>query len=230
TSRDIAGGWTEVTAGYVASAGPRCAFSQNTTKTFIGGAGGYAYKAKNITSAVSVIPGGDGSATTEDINDVHALGQTVVFACDNNDLLVSTNGGESVSLLTGPSVGDDLLSVRVVSPSGWFIGTSGGELFVTQDGGDTYAEVSLPGASAITAITSIDFSIDEPLVGYLSASTAGSARVLRTVTGGRVWYNDVAIGATPSNVGIAKVRACGVNQVAAIGEAAGSDGLLVVAR
>lgn len=178
------GGWTAVAGGYVATKGPRSAWSKSPSETFIAAEGGYVYFMANPAAAVTVLS--DGSATIQDLNKIRGKGRTVVAVGDSNAVVASFNNGATWALITGPAVGIDLLSVAVISDSIWFVGTANGTSWYTLNRGTTWVANS-PDA-AITSVLDITF-VDE-IVGYMAVTISGGSRIYRTADNGNSWHND----------------------------------------
>lgn len=220
--------WTEVDTGY--TAGPRAIYVKSSRESFIAAASGVVYKLSDPTSGVVTVS--DGSATTQDLNDIDGNANVVVAVGDNGAVLVSENTGDTFSardirLKDGTLITDNVTTVAVLSPRMWFIGAAG-NLYYTIDGGVTYAEKVVD--SALTVINRIRF-VDVN-VGYFAAQTAGGVRVYRTDSVGNAWeYQEPSIGALPSAERYNVVVPCGYNEVAAAGrKSVGGDGIIAIAR
>lgn len=221
-----------VTGGYVTGKGPRAIYSKSALQTWLAGAGGYIYQMSDPASAVTVVS--DGSLAAQDLNDIHGSGNTVVAVGASNVVLVSTNDGDSFTLVTGPAVGVALNAVWVMDDHTWLVGAADGGLFFTVDGGRSWSQIAL--GSAVTAIHDIRF-VDDPnaanTIGYLAASTASGARVYRSTDSGHSWqYRGSAIDRLPTAHRINGVAVCGFNRVAAFGlrEDQEDDGILAIAN
>jgi hypothetical protein len=218
------GGWTRVGTGYVAANGPRAIWSKSPRQTFVAGVNGYIYGLTSPTSAAQVLS--DGSVTTEDLNDIRGSGNTIVVVGFNNAVVVSKNGGKSWASITGPSVGTNLLTVEVVTPSTWWIGTAGGDVYYTIDAGATWTEKVIDeGPSAIQMIRFVD-----EMVGYMVAVVGGAGFVFRTSDNGYSWHTEDSsyLSGTPASDRFNFVAPCPRNyNVALIGglAAVGTDGV-----
>lgn len=219
--------WSRVSTGYVGGASPRCITALDPRNVFIGAAGGYIYKSSNVETSVTVVA--DNSNTTENSNDIHGVGQTIVSVHDNNVIQFSWNKGRTFSTLVGPEVGQNLTAVWVHSKYQWEVGTNSGKLWKTPDGGSTWTQQALPNQGNITLIRDISYSpIFPDELGALAVETLGADLVLRTITGGREWSNDTRlIDGLPSNDRINAVAWCDSDTLAA-GGLDGSDGVLAV--
>jgi hypothetical protein len=218
--------WAVVTSGYVAAKGPRAIWSRSASRTFVAAAGGYIYLMTDPTLAVSVLT--DGSVTTQQLNDIHGNGNTVVAVGGSNAVVVSTNGGDSFYLVTGPAVGIALNAVWVMSSNVWFVGTANGQLYYTTNGGSSWTQISLP--SGITTIEDIHFD-DIDVIGYLTVQKGATAQVYRSTDSGHSWQNTApSVDKLPTAERINFAATCGPNVVMVGGrKTSGGDGVVAVA-
>lgn len=180
--------WARVTSGIVATKGPLAIISLGRTFTWIVAEAGYIYFSDDVTSGVEVQSAG--AATTEDLHDIHAWDVlNLVAVGDNNAVLHTTNGGSSWSLITGPAPAVNLNTVWMHTKETWFVGTAGGQLFYTEDSGDTWTEKAFPGSGAGQVR---DIKFYDLAIGYMAHDTSASGtargRILRTLDGGYSWY------------------------------------------
>ncbi len=223
--------WVEVTNGFVASAEPNAIFSVGS-KAFIAADGGYIYETSDPTAGVTPIE--MGSAVADDLLDIEALSETFIVAVGRNGAVVYSENGVSFSAATRPvGVGVNLLCVKVVSESVWWVGASNGRLYYTLNRGQTWTEKAFPGSGS-GSVTDIEFST--PSVGFLAHTTSTpSGRILRTYDGGYTWQvTPEKTGATlPANDRINKLVTCSedANFVVGVGLADnGTDGFVVLGR
>lgn len=222
--------WVAVTSGYQVGGGPRCITSSQPQRTFIGGAGGYIYELDNPVNAVTVSH--DATLTSQNSNAIHTVGEIVASAHNSNTILLSTNAGQTWSLVVGPSVGDDLTAIWVINANQLWVGTDAGELYFTEDGGDNWTQRLLPQQTQITAIYDIKFSEGFSQLGAIAIQKTATAEVYRTNCGGREWYREspqiVQLTTAPERY--TKLALCSDDHIAAAGLQAGStDGVLAVA-
>lgn len=217
--------WTQVQTGYVAGKGPRAIYSKSPTETFVAAAGGYIYLMDNPTSAVT--PLADGSATTQNMNDIHGKAQVVVAVGNSNAVLVSLNAGATFALKTGPAVGVNLTSIFVISKNVWWVGCGNGALYYTTDGGNSWVLSSLTGLSVINDIRFVD-----EIVGYVAGQVGTSSRVYRTADNGYSWhYQSPYISELPTAERYNVVVPCGYNNVLAAGRVSvAGDGIIAVGK
>lgn len=176
--------FTVVTTGYTAAKGPVRSYVRSAGQTLICGLGGYIYELASAKAQPSIKDAG--VATTQNLNDIHGLGSNVVAVGASNALIISTDGGANWSALTGPSSGNALTAVWMLSDEEWFVGTDNGELWFTEDIGVTYTQISIE--TGVDAINQIRFS--NRYVGAM-ATTASAAsvkgRTYRTSDSGANW-------------------------------------------
>lgn len=199
------GVWTRVASGYVATHGPVASYSLGATETYGVGAGGFVYHTDDPTQGVRVVHGG--SATTQDLTDVHAFDALNIVAVGaGGTVLASRDGGNTWGTVAQPA-NVVLNAVWAHSPLEWFVGTATGRLFYTLDGGATWTEKAFPG-SGVGAVRDIKFVT--PSVGYMAHNTAAPAgRVLRTLDGGYSWYVlPEGTGSIPANDYVASLATC----------------------
>lgn len=223
--------WIRVNTGFVGGGSPRCIYVKNSSNVFIGGQGGYLYKATDITAGVTVLT--DGTITAQNANDIHGQGETVVSVHNNNVALYSANNGRTFSLVTGPAVGVNLTAVWVVSATQWYVGTANGKLYFTIDSGANWTQRQLPNQSTIATVFDIIFSPELSEIGAIAVqTTANAGLVYRTVTGGRNWFSDApGISGIPTNERIRAIALCGINEIGATGKKSSStDGIIALAR
>lgn len=176
--------WASIVTGFVAGGGPNAIWSLGNI-AFIVGDDGYVYKCTDPTAGVSVLDAG--SATGQNLYDVHALSESFAIACGDNGALIYTVDGTAWSLATTSPVG---VGIRLnccwaVSTTEWWVGTSTGKLYYTTNAGDTWHEKTFSGSGA-GAVEDIYFS--SSMVGWISHTTATpKGRIFRTTNGGYSW-------------------------------------------
>lgn len=238
--------FTTVTSGYNAvGATPRCIYAGGGDRVIIGGALGYIYLSEDITTSVDIVE--DGSASANNVNKIAGEGlSTIVAVGDSNTIWVSTNGGRGYALLqtdaglNGPEAGANLTAVAVLDRYNWYVGTNTGKLWRTGDQGATWTQRTLPNQNQITVINDIKFSPLRKSHGVLSCETSTGAavvaKVMRTISGGRQWYDSSpAVSGIPTG-GTAHVRFNAVALADVYGIAIGglangsADGVIMIAE
>lgn len=201
--------WTSITTGFVAAHGPASIFSLGSTLTWIVGAGGYIYFSSDITGGVVVQSAG--TVSVNDLNDVHGVDEmNLICVGAANTVLVTRNGGDTWTSITGPAPAVILQSCFMKSENEWFVGTATGVLYYTRDGGVSWTTKAFPG-SGTGSIKDIQFATNT--VGYMAHNaTTPRGRILRTIDGGYSWY------ALPEAAGYSLPQGDSINAVAACSE------------
>lgn len=221
--------WTEVATGFVAAKGPKAIWSEDASHTWIVGTGGYVYFTDDPLAGVEVQDAG--VATSQNLNDVHFLNTDFGVAVGAANAVIKTdNSGANWAAVTGPSPAVALNAIWVKSELTWLIGTAGGKLFYTTDGGATWIEKLFPNSGA-GQVRDIYF-VDEThgFMAHDKATPAG--RILRTTDGGYSWYviPEGTSGTITANDKINAVAACKPDVVVGVGLADDAiDGVIVVA-
>lgn len=231
-----ASGWSRVATGYQVGGAPRAIFAKSPSEVFIGGAGGYIYFSDDITAGVTVRH--DGANTTQNFNKAHGSGEVIVMVGNSNTVMLSINNGQSFSLLntnaglTGPEAGANLLSVHVVGPYQWYVGTSTGKMWYTANQGKTWTQRALPNQSNLLSVNDIKASPDSNEVMAVAVQTLSLGYVYRSISGGRTWFDNApGIAGIPALERINNITLCGVNRIAGGGKkSASTDGIIVVAE
>ena len=175
--------WYEVIAGFVAGNGPNAIYANSGMDVWLVGDNGYIYHATDITAEVTVADAG--LATTQNLLAVHASDSEHVIATGEiNSIVLSENGGDTFSAITGPAVGESLKTCWMADEDTWFVGTNIGALWYTNDKGVSWTEKALPGG--VTNIDKIKFYDDT--VGYMAVRRGTEGAILRTTDGGNSWY------------------------------------------
>jgi len=186
------GAWTKITTGFVAAKTPNDIYVQSPNRTYFVGDGGYVYVSTDITAGVSFLSAG--GTTTQNLLRITGNGRTLLAVGANNTIIKSTNQGQGWAATT-TSVTGTLQAVSVQNDYDWMVGTSTGGVSYTEDAGETWTALTLPGA-ALIAVHDIVFATAE--VGYIAATRAGpTAVVFRTTFGGQQW-SEAPASALPS--------------------------------
>ena len=152
--------WSEATSGFDGSGPPNAITSVARDRTWIAGDGGRVYSATDPTSGVT--EQADGSQTGEDLSAIHALDRNNVVAVGaNNAVLATANAGTTWTLVIGPTPGVDLTSVVMRSANEWLVGTAGGELWYTTNGGSTWSQKGFPGSGS-GSVNALAPCVDDP--------------------------------------------------------------------
>lgn len=229
------GDFTEVNTGFVTGGEPNDIYVSGPSDAIIVGDGGYIYRLADPLAGVSVLDAG--SATTNDLSRVRALGRTVVAVGASATVLVSNNNGVTWARTSANPGAAALTAVEVLGDLTYYVG--GTSRYYTRDGGISWQQQSIPGA---TAILDIYFVTAE--VGYTAYTTSAGCAIQSTCFGGAVWAASEtansrlgSIGATAAGGQVTRLAApqttvdIATAYLAAGGRAgnASSDGRLLVA-
>lgn len=184
------GSWTGVTTGFNVSGGPNDIYVASPFEAFICGQGGYIYRLTDVTAGVTTLDAA--STTTQNLNRIDGEGSTIVAVGAAAAVVYSTNGGESFQTTSAAPGSAALTAVAVKDKFHWYVG--GSSRYYTRNGGTTWVQQAISGASTITDIV---FPTQE--VGYTLYNTASACRLQSTIDGGERW-SDIGNGQTSSRV------------------------------
>lgn len=178
----VPGAWTKVTAGFVALKSPNDLYVESSSRVYFVGDGGYIYVSTNILAGVSVLSAGN--VTTNNLNRIHGSGPTILAVGASNTILRSDDrGAHWRATTTAPTA--SFTAVSVNSPLLYYVGGSAGDISYTQDGGEIWTALAMPG-TAPSAIQDIIFPSAE--CGFIAATLAGpTAIIYQTTYGGVTW-------------------------------------------
>jgi len=201
------------------------------TKIWFAAQDGYIYYSSNRGQTITTQDAG--VATSQSLNSIDAANSLIVYAVgDNNAFVRTANGGTAWTAVTGPAVGifpNDLYVVKAVPNTDIvYVGDEQGNLYRSEDNGDTWATVyaattDTAGGIADIAIPHCDVVVfvannQDP---YFYANPTGV--FYESVDGGNIWQSIEM----PANTGFNSVTACpggGVNKYWVAGE----DGFLAL--
>lgn len=115
---------------------------------------------------------------------------------DANDFAVTEDAGVTWTAVTGPSVGNALLTLAAVDEQTVWVGDDAGNLWYSHDRGTSWTQRAFAGdgVGEITVVTFVN-----PMIGFLAHNTAVPVgRVFRTIDGGYHWE----LISMPTNSGI----------------------------
>jgi photosystem II stability/assembly factor-like uncharacterized protein len=185
----VPGTWTNVTAGFVASKQPTDIFVAGASELYFSANGGYIYKSTDVASGVTVLDAGN--VNTSNYQRIHGLDDALVVVGDSGKIVKSGNRGQTWANVTLSPTSATVRAVLVLDEYRYWIGTSGGKVYYTADGGETFTEVTLPGG-ALTVIDDIVSATDEVL--HISARTATpTGRLITSWNGGQKWASSAVV-------------------------------------
>lgn len=180
----VPGTWTKVTSGFVATKWPVDLYVLSPNETFFVGQGGYIYKATDITAGVTAINAG--VATTTDLLRIHGQGDVIVAVGESGAVVKSVNRGVTWATTTTTPTSASLRAVAVVTDRIFWVGTSGGKVYYTLNGGESWTEATAIYGDGAVVIDDIVFVNRN--VGYIAARTSTpTARLYATWDGGVTW-------------------------------------------
>lgn len=220
-----ASAWTLVTSGFTNQ--PNAIYAQSLGNVFFACDGGYIEVMTNVGSAVSNLQ--NGSITAQNLNAIHGIGETVVAVGQSNAVLLSNSLGETWELLTGPSGGNNLLTVQCLTEDIWVVGASDGYAYYTEDAGVTWTQIASFAGAGTGSVPVIKFSPSNSAIGLL-AHTNGTPEVkmYRTTDGGNTWEQTTLTG-YPTALNTLAIDIWDANTYIAGGTKT-SDGVLAVAK
>jgi photosystem II stability/assembly factor-like uncharacterized protein len=145
---------------------------------------GYIYLCSSAGSGVTVLEAA--SATTSQLNHVHAYDENYAVAVGNDGVVLFTTNQSSWSMTpTIPvGLGVHLLSVYMKSKTEWFVSASNGKLYYTINSGSTWASKTMPG-TAPSSMTHVAFSTMS--IGFAAGTVSSKGKLFRTFDGGYSW-------------------------------------------
>lgn len=164
-------------------------YVKNSREIYFTASGGRIFKTEQITVAPTLIATAGNAAN---LNRIKGVEDTIVAVGANGTIYKSINAGNTWSLTTfnvdGVNITDAVTAVDLLSSRKFFVGTAGGEVFLTKNGGATWERAATPfsGQGAVK-----DISVSTREVIWVSQTVAGAARLLTTLDGGATWASDL---------------------------------------
>lgn len=216
--------WYETFDGFVLGSDPIAIWSVDAMHTWLVGENGYIYFTSDPTISVTVQDAG--VATNKNLADVHLVDTENGIAVGATNTLLHTDDGTIWEYLIGPEVGVDLRCCWMLTKNKWLIGSSSGNLWYTDDGGESFTNKA---PSEVTDIYDIRFM--DSVVGYMAAVVGANGYIYRTTNGGYSWYRVPKSGvAITANDRINKLATCEENPNVVWGGGLaddGADGIIV---
>jgi len=204
--------WNDAAVGAVVAQSLESIARDELGYLWVVGSGGYVYRSTNLGLSWTAMYSAD--ETAEDLYGVVFVSEHLGFVVgDGNDVIVTGDGGATWTLLVGPAVGANLMSIAVNNADIIFVSTSTGMLYYTDDEGATWNEVVDMGGGEIT---DIEFDPKLDYVGFMNWTNAEDVGVvMRSEDGGMSWM----AWTTPTNTGLAKLAVCDPNTMYTVGDA-----------
>jgi photosystem II stability/assembly factor-like uncharacterized protein len=230
---DGLGGWTEVATNYNVAGPPNDIAVSHPNLAYVVGDGGYIYRLTDPTAAPTVVSSGD--VTTENLGGADAIGDNFGIAVGaNNAVVVTFNGGDNWSTVTGPIAAIVLNAVFAHTDQLWWIAAANGNIYYTLDQGANWTAKAFSGSGS-GDVEDIVFVTRE--VGYIAHSKSDNTGVvLRTIDGGQSWYllpeGTLTWPSYRQSNALAVADAKGAENVLLVGGLAtdANDGILIIAQ
>jgi photosystem II stability/assembly factor-like uncharacterized protein len=158
----------------------------NANEVFFVGEGGYIYKSTDITAGVTAVNAG--VATTSDLKRIHGNGDTLVAVGESGAIVRSKNRGQTWATTTLSPTSATVRAIAVVTERIFWIGTSGGKVYWTGNGGETWTESTAISGDLSTGAVIDDIVFVNRHVGWIVGRTSTpTARLFSTWDGGVLW-------------------------------------------
>lgn len=190
-------------------------FALDRNNIWLGTDDGYVYKSEDAGESWSAQE--QGIITTSEVNAIAFIDENKgMFGANSNVIARTSDGGQTWSAVTAPSAqaGINIFSIEPSASNRWWIGyETTGELWYTEDFGDSFSQRTYDNGSSQVSIPRIDFVTE--LHGFFVANTvAPLGTVYHTVDGGYTWQPLT----TTTNSGLNSVIGCDPNLAYAVGE------------
>ncbi len=173
----VPGSYTGIQTGFAAGIYPYDMFVLSPSEIIIVGESGYVWKSSDFHTGVTVVD--KGVSTTQNLLAVHGRGDKLVAVGATGTVIHSNDRGDNWGVAAATPGAEALYSVAVVSDSIWWVGGPGGAVYYTLDGGNSWAQKTVPGLSG--QVQGIYFVNDE--VGFV----VGQNSFATTWDGGETW-------------------------------------------
>jgi len=188
TLTGVPGTWTNVTTGFVASKQPTDMYVAGSSEIYFSANGGYIYKCSDVASGVTVIEAAN--ANTSNYQRIHGQDDTIVVTGDSGKIVKSNNRGVTWANVTLSPTSATVRAILVLDDFRYWIGTSGGFVYYTINGGEFFTLQTLPGGT-LAVIDDIKAATDEVI--YISARTATpTGRLITSWNGGQKWTSSAS--------------------------------------
>jgi photosystem II stability/assembly factor-like uncharacterized protein len=178
----VPGTWVNVTAGFVASKQPTDIYVVSPSEVYFSANGGYIYKSTDIPSGVSVIEAGN--VNTANYVRIDGEDDCIVVVGESGKIVKSLNRGATWANVTLSPTSATVRAIAVLDDFRYWIGTSGGKVYYTVNGGETFVEATIPGGTH-TVIDDIYAVTDEVI--HISTRVSSTARLVTSWNGGEKW-------------------------------------------
>src|SRR6187455_169514 len=188
TLTGVPGTWTNVTSGFVTSKQPTDIYVAGSSEIYFSARGGYIYRSTDVASGVTVLDAGN--VNTSDYQRIHGQDDCIVVVGDSGKVVKTLNRGQTWANVTLSPTSATVRAILVLDDFRYWIGTSGGFVYYTINGGETFALTTLPGGT-LTVIDDIVAATDEVI--HISARTSTpTGRLITSWNGGQKWASSAA--------------------------------------
>ena len=212
--------FTEVTTGFVAAGSPLAIHTAGTV-AFIVGDGGYVYLLEDVSSGVTVLDAG--SATSENLVDVHAISEDAAVAVGANGAVIYTTDGSTWAATSAAPSANTINAVVMLTEDTWLVGDAAGSLYYTTNKGVSWTEKTFTGSGS-GEVTALGVS-NRGTLWLAHQTTATRARLLRSYNGGYSWkVLPEGVGSIPAIDKINSIAACDYDPNAMFAAGIADDG------
>lgn len=200
-------------------------FPDNPYFVWLAGAAGYIYKSTDAGASWTAKE--SGVVHTGNYNFINFADTKYGIAGGAADIIaITNNGGDSWSAATATGSGSAINCGARLDKNRMWVGTAGGALYYSNDGGSTWTQRTGWSGSGSGQVK--DMMWLDPLNGIIAKNTSGPVgSLLRTIDGGYSWK---VLSGTPTNAGINAVWMSGLNRQYAGGQPQGSLGVILRAQ
>lgn len=214
--------WNYVNIGVIDGQYVTYAFYLDDSHVFAVTNDGYVYKSENGGVSWTAVY----TTAGVELTDVSALANgTVMVSGASNTVLLSEDGGDSFSAVSGPSAGDDLLTCTITPDGTIFVGTDAGQLYGSYNKAVTWT--LLPVGASIAEIRRIR-AFGDDIVAAIGDQASGTGVCVYSTDGGasfRLWSLDM-----PANSGLNALVVVDPNLLFVGGNAHPGGGVAFVSR
>ena len=179
----VPGAWTNVTAGFVAAKQPNDLYVAGASEVYFCANGGYIYKSTDIASGVTVLD--PGNVNTSNYQRIHGQDDTIVIVGDSGKIVKTNNRGITWANVTLSPTSATVRAILVLDDFRYWIGTSGGFVYYTINGGEFFVLQTLPGGT-LTVIDDIVAATDE-VIHIVARTSTPTGRLITSWNGGQKW-------------------------------------------
>jgi hypothetical protein len=177
----------------------------------------------------------DGVLTLSALLDIDALSDYFVVAVGEDGVILYSTDGETFNLLTTSpvGVGVDILCVAIKSKLEWWIGTSSGRMYYTEDAGAHWTAKTFAFAG-VGRVEDIKIQNDSIMyMAFTHSAPSDNAHLYASFNGGYDWVAmPLGTGVLPAAVSITSLAVCEADPEFVMGGGlqSGVDGIILVGK